>query len=552
MADEELITLNPEDYYDEQVFNHNFNYLENELKNKARLVNGKVPLSQLTIDTELSLDSVAPVGNKFIKRVIDNKADLNENGKIPEEQLPSYVDDVVEYDSVSDFPEEGEKGKIYVDTEKNETYRWSGTMYVKIGGTKEEYKAVAVASDANVVTIPDEAKDYAAVSMICGKTVKMVNLINAKEFEYSSTTRDWECTVDDNDTITIKGNDVWTANGAYSTRAYIPVTYGKTYTFILNHISGYMSTVNEPNTKVVVGFEYSEFDSTKTVISGSSSFSKASFLADNGVKIVTLTPANAEAQYISLRFWSNGTTGGGKLVNELKVNIRVYDSEDNTIEEFVPYGNHLWNATVEKIVAQNKNYTPVENRLEGKGYSSSGVLANNATSLAYSTVDVIKGEVYTIFGIKPNSALRVVQWNDSTLAESAVYTADSTGKYTFTAIGNKFAMNALYTNIVSDVFTVKGTEIHKKEISLSDLADLPDYGCSAGDVFNCADFKEMKYHHRCKINADSSDTEVLSTEEIIDIKPLVTILPIEAGGTIEFVNEHNLSVPNTVLYKEVL
>ena len=41
-------------------------------------------------------------------------ASLNESGKIPSEQLPSYVDDVIEYNSRNDFPLTGEEGKIYV------------------------------------------------------------------------------------------------------------------------------------------------------------------------------------------------------------------------------------------------------------------------------------------------------------------------------------------------------------------------------------------------------------------------------------------------------
>lgn len=60
------------------------------------------------------------------------KADLV-NGKVPAEQLPSYVDDVLEFNDLSDFPEEGEVGKIYVALDTGFTYRWSGTTYIQIG-----------------------------------------------------------------------------------------------------------------------------------------------------------------------------------------------------------------------------------------------------------------------------------------------------------------------------------------------------------------------------------------------------------------------------------
>ena len=56
------------------------------------------------------------------------------NGKVPASQLPSYVDDVLEYDSKSAFPATGEEGKIYVDKSTNLTYRWSGSTYIQVGG----------------------------------------------------------------------------------------------------------------------------------------------------------------------------------------------------------------------------------------------------------------------------------------------------------------------------------------------------------------------------------------------------------------------------------
>lgn len=59
-------------------------------------------------------------------------AELDSNGKVPSAQLPSYVDDVLEYASVSAFPATGESGKIYVALDTNLTYRWGGSDYVEI------------------------------------------------------------------------------------------------------------------------------------------------------------------------------------------------------------------------------------------------------------------------------------------------------------------------------------------------------------------------------------------------------------------------------------
>ena len=53
-------------------------------------------------------------------------------GLIPSQYLPSYVDDVLEYASLEDFPATGETEKIYVALDTNLTYRWGGSSYVEI------------------------------------------------------------------------------------------------------------------------------------------------------------------------------------------------------------------------------------------------------------------------------------------------------------------------------------------------------------------------------------------------------------------------------------
>lgn len=73
------------------------------------------------------------------KQEINNKigkpngfATLDENGIVPSSQLPSYVDDVLEYSSYSTLPIEGNTGIIYVTLDDNKTYRWSGSTYIEI------------------------------------------------------------------------------------------------------------------------------------------------------------------------------------------------------------------------------------------------------------------------------------------------------------------------------------------------------------------------------------------------------------------------------------
>ena len=70
--------------------------------------------------------------NSNLKGANNGLAELDASGKVPTSQLPSYVDDVLEYSAKANFPTTGETGKIYVDTTTNKTYRWGGSAYVEI------------------------------------------------------------------------------------------------------------------------------------------------------------------------------------------------------------------------------------------------------------------------------------------------------------------------------------------------------------------------------------------------------------------------------------
>jgi hypothetical protein len=59
-------------------------------------------------------------------------AGLDATGKVPAAQLPSYIDDVLEFASTAAFPNPGETGKIYVALDTNKQYRWSGSAYQEL------------------------------------------------------------------------------------------------------------------------------------------------------------------------------------------------------------------------------------------------------------------------------------------------------------------------------------------------------------------------------------------------------------------------------------
>lgn len=78
---------------------------------------------------------------KSEKGSVNGYASLDEAGKVPASQLPSFVDDIIDgYYTAPNFYSDvaetilivGESGKIYINLKTNKSYRWSGTVYVKV------------------------------------------------------------------------------------------------------------------------------------------------------------------------------------------------------------------------------------------------------------------------------------------------------------------------------------------------------------------------------------------------------------------------------------
>lgn len=111
------------------------------LKTDMALAKGDVGLGNVTNDAQVKATE---------KGQANGVATLDSAGKVPTSQLPSYVDDVLEYDTKPDFPATGEAGKIYVDKSTNTSWRWSGTSYVQIKGDLVIGTTTGTAADGGV------------------------------------------------------------------------------------------------------------------------------------------------------------------------------------------------------------------------------------------------------------------------------------------------------------------------------------------------------------------------------------------------------------------
>ena len=115
--------------------------------NPHAVTKSQVGLSNVTNDAQVKRSEMGKAGGV---------ATLDGNGQVPASQLPSFVDDVLEYANKSAFPATGETGKIYVALDTNLTWRWSGSAYVEIS------KSLALGETASTAYAGNKGKALAA------------------------------------------------------------------------------------------------------------------------------------------------------------------------------------------------------------------------------------------------------------------------------------------------------------------------------------------------------------------------------------------------------
>ena len=113
--------------------------------NPHEVTKEQIGLGEVTNDAQVKRSEMGVAGGV---------ATLDQEGKVPSSQLPSFVDDVIEVDSYDNLPTTGEAGKIYVTKDTNLTYRWSGSKYVEISASLAlgETSSTAYAGDKGKAT----------------------------------------------------------------------------------------------------------------------------------------------------------------------------------------------------------------------------------------------------------------------------------------------------------------------------------------------------------------------------------------------------------------
>lgn len=124
----------------------------------------KANLQELGTQVDTNVLDVTDLQNdkedKANKNVANGYCPLDASSLVPSANLPSYVDDVLEFANFAAFPGSGETGKIYIAIDTGFVYRWSGSVYVDITS-----KVDSVNSQTGVVVLDaDDISDAATTN----------------------------------------------------------------------------------------------------------------------------------------------------------------------------------------------------------------------------------------------------------------------------------------------------------------------------------------------------------------------------------------------------
>lgn len=280
---------------------------------------------------EIDTESDAYIQNKPSVPILDP------SGQIPASYLPSYVDDVLEYPTYSQLPQPGETGKIYVTTDTDLAYRWSGSTYVEIS------KSIITGVKGNAET------DYrignvnlTATNIGLGNVVNLDQSKAIKSITRSGTTFTYTCldgttgtfTQQDNNTTYSAGTGLSLSNTTFSLAltkklvtdalGYTPPTTDTNTTYSAGTGLSLSSTTFSVKYGTAAGTACQGNDSrlsnsrpASDVYSWAKASSKPSYAwSEITGKPSTFTPASHTHDYLPL--------SGGTLTGGLQVNGRVF------------------------------------------------------------------------------------------------------------------------------------------------------------------------------------------------------------------------------------
>ena len=234
---------------------------------------GAVALQSADVTTALTFTPE----NSANKGVANGYASLDGDGKVPSTQLPSYVDDVLEYDNFAAFPATGTASIIYVDKATNRTYRWSGSTYIEISASPGTTDSVSEGS-TNLYFTNARARDAVSASDAGGDG----------SFSYNSATG----------VFTYTGPSAAEARAHFSAGTGITITNGEVATTITQYTDGLARTAISVTDNGGDGsLAYNSTTGVITYTGPSASDVRGHFSAGTGITITNGEVATTITQY---------------------------------------------------------------------------------------------------------------------------------------------------------------------------------------------------------------------------------------------------------------
>ena len=279
-------------------------------------------------------------------------ATLDSNGKVPSSQLPSYVDDVVEgyYDSVTDrFYEEDTfttvipptDGKSWVDISTNKSYRWTGSVYVRVdeGVQLGTTHSTAAYGDEGATAYAHSQSDHSTIAPAFSEAGTRANIASGESFAtllgkikkffsdlktvaftgaYSDLSGTPTIPTVNNSTITIQKNsttvDSFTLNQSSGKTINIAVP---TKTSDLNNDSGYITNYTDEK---VTGQEQNPTTGTNYDILWTDGTTNQKPYYNNGFRYKTLQGTASAAGYSIVSVGNSTSTGtAGNKYGQLRI-----------------------------------------------------------------------------------------------------------------------------------------------------------------------------------------------------------------------------------------
>lgn len=158
------------------------------------------------------------------------------DGFVPSSQLPSYVDDVLEFDNRAAFPNPGEKGKIYIADDTNVQYRWTGTTYIGLVASPGTTDAVTEGAtnlyftQARVRTVPLTGLSLLTNSAIVAADT-VITAFGKLQAQINAFTPGFADVPTDTNLYLRKGDHTWSLYTAPTPGVAAPANDGKTYVY---------------------------------------------------------------------------------------------------------------------------------------------------------------------------------------------------------------------------------------------------------------------------------------------------------------------------------